>query len=91
LDLGKLAFNRQPEGKPILFSGDIIKDRFKSKRLEPPRGSRTQVSLQIVAVNDNWLALVKFGRRFSLELPEWDVDRPRKVCLIVLLRSKDFD
>jgi hypothetical protein len=86
----KLAFDRQTEGEPILFSGDIIENRLKSKALEPPRGSRAQVSLEIVAVHDDWPALVEFRRCFSTELPERDVDRGGKMRLFVLIRSEDF-
>jgi hypothetical protein len=90
-DLGELAFDRQAESKPVLFSGDVIKNRFETKTLEPPRGSRAQVSLQIITVNDDWPAFVEFRRCFPIEVPERDVDGSGEVRFFVLFGSKDFD
>src|SRR5262245_43403943 len=52
--------------------------------LEPPRGSRAQVSLVVVAIDDHRPPALEPPRRLRIQGLQGDVDRAGKVLLLVL-------
>jgi hypothetical protein len=68
---------------PIRFARGVAKDLGKTQADEPPRGSGAQVSLIIVAVNDDWLLSIKLSRALRIEMPQKDVDRSRQMLVLV--------
>src|SRR5262249_46743399 len=59
--------------------------------LEPPRGSRAQVSLVVVAVDDHRPLALESPRRLRIQGFQGDVDRARKVLLLVFGLRKHLD
>jgi hypothetical protein len=56
-----------------------------AESLEPPRGSRAQVSLEVEAVRDNGSAAIQASGALRVELLQREVDRARKVAVLVLV------
>jgi hypothetical protein len=73
----------QSTRRPIRFARGVAKDLGKPQADEPPRGSGAQVSLIIVAVNDDWLLPIKLSRALRIEMPQKDVDRSRQMLFFV--------
>jgi len=84
-------FVRQPVGAPVLLAGDVVVHAVEPHRVEPPRGSRAEVSLVVVAVDDHRPLAVELARRALVELFERDADRADDVFLLEFLRRQHFD
>src|SRR5262249_3572125 len=76
---------------PILLAGDVVVDTPEAERFEPPRGSRADVSLVVVAVDDYRPLAVKFARGALVELLERDVDGAADVFLRVVSRRQHLN
>jgi hypothetical protein len=79
----------QSTGRPIRFARRVAEDLGKTQADEPPRGSRAQVSLIIVAVDDDWLLPIKLSGALRIEMPQKDVDRSRQMLFLVF-RSGEY-
>ena len=75
------AFERQSGRAPVGFARGVVMNLGEADALEPPRGSRAQVSLGVVAVDDHRPAALELVRRPAVELLERNVDRPWQVHL----------
>ena len=89
--IGALPCPRQTAGEPILLTGNIIKDLGKSQTFEPIRSPGAEVSLRVIAVDNDWLVRLECSSSLAIELLQWDIYRPGQVfCLIFFLRE-DLD
>ena len=79
----------QSTGRPIRFARRVAEDLGKTQADEPPRGSGAQVSLIIVAVDDDWLLPIKLSGALRIEMPQKDVDRSRQMLFLVF-RSGEY-
>jgi hypothetical protein len=84
------AFGRQSGGHPVKLSGAVLVHVAKPQAVEPRRGSWSQVSTGVPAVDDHDLAGVE-GARVLFQSPQRKADRTWKVILGVLLGWKYFD
>jgi hypothetical protein len=57
-DAGLLSFTGQSVCEPVRLACGVAKDLSKTETFEPPRGPRAQVSLIIVAIDDNRIIAV---------------------------------
>ncbi len=76
---------------PGLLAGDEVVDLREPHALEPPRGSRAEVSLKVVAVDDHRTPVIELGRGSSIELLEGDVDRSLEMLLFVFVGRQNLD
>ena len=67
--LRQFSIERQVIGEPVQFTGDIIEDQLEAESFEPPRGSRTEVSLVVMAVDDNGFVLRQPRDGAAIEFP----------------------
>jgi hypothetical protein len=72
-----VALSRQAIGEPIQLAGNVIKNPCKAQAFKPPRGPRAEVSLQVIAVNNNGLILLERCGCLAIELLQWDINCPR--------------
>jgi hypothetical protein len=66
--LSILPDRRQSMRQPIGFSRFVVKDYFETETLEPRRGSGSQVSLVVIAMNDCGVFLIQARDGFLAEL-----------------------
>ena len=74
--VGALPLPRQAVGEPIRLAGNIIKDPRESQTFEPSRSPGAEVSLRVVAVDNDRLVLLKRCRGLAIELLQRDIYRP---------------
>jgi hypothetical protein len=79
-----LSFHWQAIGQPVDFSRFIIKYLLEAQAFEPPRGSWTQVSLIVVAINDDRPVFLQFAGRLLVERLKWNVDGLGKMPFLIL-------
>ena len=60
-----LALQPKPEAAPVRLSGDIVVDVPEPETFEPRRGSRTHVSLAVIAVGDHRTIVIEVFRRLA--------------------------
>jgi hypothetical protein len=80
-EVGVLPFTRKTRRQPIGLSGDVMENVRESEALEPPRGSRAQVSLIVPTVGHDGSRPIQLGYRLPIQLLQRDVDRTRQVLL----------
>ena len=57
------TFSRYRTGEPVLFPRAIVEHLYETEAFEPPRGSRAQVSLLVIAINNDRAVALETGRR----------------------------
>ncbi len=72
---GGIALVAQPERQPVHLARDIVVDPLEPEAFEPPRGSRAHVSLEVVAIHDDWPGGIDTRRCLGVEFLEGKVDR----------------
>src|SRR5205085_9276018 len=72
-----LSLHRHAVSKPVGLAGRVVVDLGKAERFEPPRGSWTDVSLEVVAVDDHRSIFAQLGRRLCAQLLQRDADGSR--------------
>jgi hypothetical protein len=85
------AFGRKPTRDPLRLSGNEVVDVFESERLELPRSSRAHVSEVIPAIHDGRSGLIEPCCSIPVERFERDVDRSRKMLLLVFAFGEHLD
>ena len=93
-DLGRISaipLSRQAVSEPIHLAGYIIKDLCESQTLEPSRSSGAEVSLRVVAIDNDRLVRLERCGSLAIELWQWDMYRPGQVLCLVLRLREDFD
>jgi hypothetical protein len=85
------SLHREATLTPLRLAPGEIEHAGEAERFEPPRGSRTEVSEVIVAVNDDRTIVVDPVDRFRRQLLQRDVVGAGKVLLDVLLARKDLE
>jgi hypothetical protein len=88
---GLLSLARQAAGEPVLLAGDVVVYVPEAKRLEPARGSRTEVSYRVPAVDDHGPVAVQARDGLGVELLERHADRSSKMLLAVLVLGQDLE
>jgi hypothetical protein len=66
----------QTMGEPICLTGHIIEDPRETQTFKPRRGPGTEVSLPVIAVDNDRLVLPKRGCGLTIELWQRDIDGP---------------
>jgi hypothetical protein len=66
--VGALPLPRQAVGEPIRLAGNVIKDLRESQAFEPSRSPWAEVSLRVIAVDNDWLVLLERCRGLAIEL-----------------------
>ena len=89
--LGEPSLAGQAERAPVALAVRVLVDLLEPHRVEPPRGSWAQVSLIVVAVDDDRPTAVELQSRLAVQLLERDIDSAGDVLLFVLLARKHFD
>jgi hypothetical protein len=74
--VGALPFPRQAVGEPICLASNVIKDLGKSQTFEPSRSSWAEVSLRVIAVDNDRLVLLEHCGGLAIELLQRDIQRP---------------
>jgi len=85
------ALARQPGGEPVGASGLIAIDVREAEADEPRRGPCAQVSLVVVAVDDDRPAAIEALGSLAAQGFQRQVDRAREVLGLELLRRHDVD
>src|SRR5207245_7571700 len=88
--VGTLAFGWQSGRLPVELPCLVLVDPLEPHALEPPRGSRTQISGAVPAVDDDRSASVELRACLGLDLSKWHVDGAGDVLLSVFLGRKDI-
>lgn len=68
-DVRRPTLAGEPGGRPVRLPRYVVIDVFKTKMVEPQRGSGAHVSEVIVAVDDDRFGPVEFLRRPGIEFP----------------------
>jgi hypothetical protein len=92
--IGVLAFARQAIAQPIDLARGVPVDLAKTQCFKPPRGSRSQVSIGALAIDDDGaLGIVAESPvgRLGGELFEGQVDGAREVLGVEFLTRQHFD
>jgi hypothetical protein len=87
----RASFERQPERTPVGLAGRVVVDAREADVFEPPRGSRTEVSLVVVAVDDHRSLRIELRRRGSVERLEWKVQRTGQVLVFEVVFREHLD
>ena len=74
--VGALPLSRQAVGEPICLTGNVIKDLCESQAFEPSRSPCAEVSLPVVAVDNDRLVLLERCGGLAIELLQRDIQRP---------------
>src|SRR5262249_18546960 len=77
------AFPWQAVGQPIHLPGNVIKDLREAQAFEPRRGPVTEVSLRVMAVDNDGLVLLERCACLAIELLQRDIDRPGQVLCFI--------
>ena len=85
------SFARQAGGKPIRLPGLVTIDMLEREPLEPRRGPCAQVSLVVMAIDDDGTVTVESAYRLATERFQWNVDGARDVFGLVLFTRKHVD
>lgn len=89
-DVGMLPLTREARRQPVGLSGDVLVNVGEPEALEPPRGSRAQVSLIVPAVGHDGSPAVEPRCPLPVQFLQRDVDRTRQVLLRILSLGKHF-
>ncbi|HUO68527.1 MAG TPA: hypothetical protein VMV37_13380 [Gammaproteobacteria bacterium] len=90
-DEQRSTLRRQVCGKPIHLPVGIVEHTNVSELLEPARGSRALVSLEVVAVDHDGAVTIELVRGALIEPTERNVDGSRDVCPLVFVMTEYFD
>ena len=74
--VGTLPLPWPAMGEPIRLAGHIIKDLCEAQAFEPRRGPGAEVSLRVIAVDNDRLVLLEWCGCLAIELLQRDIDRP---------------
>ena len=74
--VGALPLPWQAVCEPIGLAGNIIKDLGKSETFEPSRSPGAEVSLRVIAVDNDWLVRLERSSGLAIELLQRDIYRP---------------
>jgi len=61
----ELSLTGQSRGEPVRFASVVTVDLGVPERFEPPRGSAAQVSINALAIDDDWTTFVRADSRFG--------------------------
>ena len=89
--IGAFPFSWQTVGEPIHLAGNIIKDLGESQTFEPSRSSGAEVSLRVIAVDNDWLILLECSSGLAIELLQWDIYRPGQVLGLIFFLRENLD
>src|SRR5918996_662214 len=84
-DRGKFAFHRQAESKPIQLACRITVDWREAQAFEPPRGSRTHVSLKVMTIRDDGTGRIKLFGSLCIQFFQVNIDCTWQMSFIVLI------
>jgi|ERR1051326_3897212 hypothetical protein len=90
----ELAFAGQPTGQPIDLAGNVAIDVGVAQGFEPPRGSRAQVSINVLAVHNDGALFVRtepLAGRGRAKLRKGQTDGAWQVFVFVLFGRQDLD
>lgn len=88
---GLLPLAWQAIGEPIYLAGHVIEDLREAQAFEPRRGPGAEISLRVIAVDNDRLVLLERSRGLAVEPWQWDVDRPGQVYCFILLHRQDLN
>jgi len=74
--VGALSLSRQAVGEPICLTGNVIKDPRESQAFEPSRSPWAEISLRVIAVDNDRLVLLERCGGLAIELWQRDIQRP---------------
>jgi hypothetical protein len=86
-----LTFEGEACREPVDLARGIVEDLVEAEAVEPPRGSRADVSGVVEAVHDDRTRAIQNLARLLFEVTQREVDRPGKVGVAVLVRRQDVD
>src|SRR5438132_6473199 len=88
---GQRALRRHPGRQPVRLSRLVVVDLAESQALEPPRGSRADVSGRVPAVHDDRPIGIEPVPGLLVDSADRDADGARKVLLLILLARQHLD
>jgi len=74
--VGALPLPRQAVGEPICLAGNVIKDLRESQAFEPSRSPWAEISLRVIAIDNDRLVLLERCGGLAIELLQRDIQRP---------------
>jgi len=89
--LGLRSLARQAVRSPVLLPRDVVVDLSEAQGLEPPRGPWAQVSLVVVAVDDDWSIAPQDASGLAAQLLKREVERTGDVLFRELGTRQDLD
>ena len=85
---GVSPFGGKPGRQPIELPVYLVIHLLEPEALEPPRGSRAQVSGCVPAVDEDWFRRIEPPLGLGFEASERETDGPRKMVLFVFLSGQ---